>query len=698
MAEERRDHTGSGNHFSCSLTAVLIDRVRRQAGDDGVQRVLAHARSRRTLAYLEDIGNWVAYDEAIALWEAGAAVTGEPDFARNVGADAVRVLGASSTSTVLRTLGSPEELLRKMAVAAHRFSTAADLEAVEVRPGYAEIRAVSRNGLPRHRLHCEWTRGLLTTVTVLFGLAPARVEHDACQASGAPDCRYRVVWEPGETHSTDPAKEIAALKDQLAAMSDRLESVFATAADLIESRGLDETLARITERAALQVRAPRYLLAVRPTPASDLQCHHKGLDEAEARLVAERVLAGPAESHPEHWLVAPVSARGNHYGALVAMYHDGARFFPQERQLLEVYARYAASALETATAFAEAEARQVEAQRRYEESRALLELARRLASAGSSAKVAQRLADAVPNVVDCDRVDVYLWQEESGELVRGAIDAPGGGDERLGLTSVRPDAVGQIALWLERPNPEPVFVDLAGSPIRAALHELGAVAAVAVPIATEQRFLGCFLVSVLSAPERLEPSAELVDRLSGVAAHAVTALENGRLVDHITHQASHDQLTGLQNRMGFSEQLSLAASRTTRSMALFYIDLDGFKPINDEFGHAVGDEVLRAVAERLGERVRTGDTVARLGGDEFAVLCEDVDGEAQVEEITSRLARAFDAPLAAAGERFAVRASIGRAVWPADVDSPAALLRHADAAMYETKRADARHRTLSVRR
>jgi diguanylate cyclase (GGDEF)-like protein len=389
--------------------------------------------------------------------------------------------------------------------------------------------------------------------------------------------------------------------------------------------------------------------------------------------------------------MASVRSHRNHYGWLVAMYQPGAEFFPQERQLLEVYARYAATALDGATALGEAQARQQEAQRRYEESRTLLDLARRIAYAGSSDLVAQRLADAVPGVVDCDRVGVYLWSDERGELVRRAVNATQrGGDVEAGPTTVDPRDVAQLAAWIEHPTPEPLFIDLDTSPVRHALREVGAVAAVAVPISTGEHFLGCLVVSVVERPERLAPSAELQDRLSGVAAHAVTALENGRLIDHITHQASHDQLTGVANRVGFAERLSSAATQAGASdtqLALFYIDLDAFKPVNDGFGHDVGDELLRAVAQRLHGSVRGGDTVARLGGDEFAVLVEDIADAAQIAVVARRLESAFDAPFAAGGRTFAISASIGRAIWPLDVETPDALLAHADAAMYDVKRA-----------
>jgi diguanylate cyclase (GGDEF)-like protein len=672
-------------HFSCALTAVLIDRVRRVAGAEAVPRLLREAGSERTVEELLDIGNWVSYDEAVALWDAGARVTGDEHFARHIGEDTVKRLAGSSNSAVLRGLGSPEELLRRIPVAGQRFSVAATLEAVAVRSGYAEVRAFANEGFTRHRHHCEWTAGLLTQATVLFGLPPATVEEDACQADGAPACRYRVSWEPAAEHEADPAEQVAAMREQLEAMTQRLESVFATAADLIASGNLDETLARIADRAGVQVRAPRHLLAVRPTAGADVHCHHKGLDDEEARAIAERLLAGDDVAHPDHWLVAPVRSHRNHYGSLVAMYQPGATFFPQERQLLEVYARYAAAALDGATALAEARARQQEAQRRYEESRTLLDLARRIAYAGSSDLVAQRLADAVPAVVDCDRVSVYLWDEDRGEMLRRAVNATErGGREDAGLIRVKPEDVPQLAEWVAHPTPELLFIDLESSPVRDALRDLGAVASVAVPISTDEHLLGCLVVSVLEHPERLAPSGELQDRLSGVAAHAVTALENGRLVDHITHQASHDQLTGVANRVGFTERLSSAAGA---SLALFYIDLDAFKPVNDSFGHDVGDELLRAVARRLDKVVRHADTVARLGGDEFVVLVEDVADEATIATVARRLESAFAEPFAIGDQRFAIGASIGRAVWPLDVESPDALLAHADAAMYAVKRA-----------
>jgi diguanylate cyclase (GGDEF)-like protein len=678
--------SGVAEHaFSCAVTAMIVARVREVAGEEGVARLLAEADSPRTVDYLRDVGNWVGYEEAIALWNAGEAITHDPSFARHVGEDGLKVLGGTATAAVLRSLGSPEENLRRLNVSSQRWSTAAELEALEARPGYGEVRAVATPGIKRHRQHCEWTCGMLSIGPPLYGLPQAKVEHTMCQALGAPECRYYMSWDVAGGGANDSA-QVEMLHSQLKSLSERLEGVFATASDLISTGDLDDTLERIADRAAQQVRAPQYLLAVRLTPDGEIVCHQKGLEGDQVQAVLDGAFS--AEKLPDHWCVAVVTSRERDYGRLVAMYKEGAQFFPQERELLELYARYAATALDSATALLEARTNRDEAQTRHREARALLELARRLASAGSSDQVAHRLVDAIPGVVDCDRVAVCLWDEHDGELVRVAVNSTGWRDEASGPERFRPEDYPQLAQWLERPNAEPHFVDFETDPLGDPLRDLGAVASVTVPIATPQSFMGTVQVSVRERPERLADSSELRDRLSGVAAHAVIALENGRLIDHITYQARHDQLTGLANRLSFSEQISAATRRAgdkPKPFALFYIDLDRFKPVNDEFGHEVGDELLRAVADRLHRCARPSDTVARLGGDEFAVIVEGIDDKARVDTIAKRFVDAFSSPFAINGHELSVQASIGRAVWPVDAPDIEGVLRIADATMYQVK-------------
>ena len=225
--------------------------------------------------------------------------------------------------------------------------------------------------------------------------------------------------------------------------------------------------------------------------------------------------------------------------------------------------------------------------------------------------------------------------------------------------------------------------------LRELFAAVGAVASIVVPIASSTRFLGALAVSVQREPRRLAPTPDLLDRLSGVAAHATTALENGRLVDNITHQAHHDSLTGLANRAQLRQELAHATAEGGASatpFTLFYIDLDGFKPINDSFGHDVGDALLRTVSERLLGLTRDGDIVARLGGDEFAVLVSRAGDAPVIAIVADRLAAAFATPFDVDGHALRVGASIGHATWPADAPDVDALIRLADGAMYDQKR------------
>jgi diguanylate cyclase (GGDEF)-like protein len=145
-----------------------------------------------------------------------------------------------------------------------------------------------------------------------------------------------------------------------------------------------------------------------------------------------------------------------------------------------------------------------------------------------------------------------------------------------------------------------------------------------------------------------------------------------------------DELTGLANRLGLTEWLDQALARASLwPVAIALLDLDDFKLINDNHGHAVGDKVLREIAKRLTQAVRRGDVVARLGGDEFAIVATKVD-DAHRNRLAERLVRCFDAPIEVGGQRFIVATSIGIVVGQRE-ESGSGLLSHADAAMYRAK-------------
>jgi diguanylate cyclase (GGDEF)-like protein/PAS domain S-box-containing protein len=159
--------------------------------------------------------------------------------------------------------------------------------------------------------------------------------------------------------------------------------------------------------------------------------------------------------------------------------------------------------------------------------------------------------------------------------------------------------------------------------------------------------------------------------------------------DQLTHQATHDPLTGLANRQLFDELLVRAVFRSDRHrnpVAVLYVDLDGFKEVNDAFGHQAGDRVLAEASRRLEGVVRPGDVVARLGGDEFAVLCENLQHVADAEKIAGRIVDAVSRPVPVASGVAEVTASVGVAIAESG-EGASSVLSRADRAMYEAKRA-----------
>jgi len=168
--------------------------------------------------------------------------------------------------------------------------------------------------------------------------------------------------------------------------------------------------------------------------------------------------------------------------------------------------------------------------------------------------------------------------------------------------------------------------------------------------------------------------------------HDITASTRER--EEIHRLAYHDSLTGLANRASFLESLERAIARAApeqRLLALLFLDLDDFKPVNDALGHATGDELLVAVAERLRAAVRKTDAVARLGGDEFAVLLTDVEHPDVAGALAGKLVDRIGQPYMLSGRRIEVGVSIGISVFPRNGTTADALLSHADAAMYAAK-------------
>jgi diguanylate cyclase (GGDEF)-like protein len=209
--------------------------------------------------------------------------------------------------------------------------------------------------------------------------------------------------------------------------------------------------------------------------------------------------------------------------------------------------------------------------------------------------------------------------------------------------------------------------------------------ALAVPIHENGHPVGSITVATYRR-ERVYSDTDC-EMLVALAHHASIALNDAKAVDQMRHLAYHDALTGLPNRLLFSEHLARAvanANRSGASLAVLYLDLDRFKVVNDSLGHNVGDLLLEAVAKRLRATLRVADLGARLGGDEFAVLAENTsaDGAAILAE---RICAALGDPFAISGHELTVSASIGVVVDEAGHTDADGLLRNADLAMYRAK-------------
>jgi diguanylate cyclase (GGDEF)-like protein len=256
-------------------------------------------------------------------------------------------------------------------------------------------------------------------------------------------------------------------------------------------------------------------------------------------------------------------------------------------------------------------------------------------------------------------------------------------DETHRLTFVGPDAdavfgrvpaPGEDLLALVQVEDRAVLADALGRPGR--------------------RVTTCHLAATGGTRRTVELTTVAQPDLAGTVCAVRDITDRQEITDRLTHDASHDGLTSLANRTHLLAQLDAALERRTPvpgepHLAVLYLDLDGFKRINDSFGHAAGDELLVAVADRLRQVVRPGDTVARLGGDEFVVVADRVARPGDAEEIARRIRDAISQPVLAAGRRLAVTTSIGIAFGAEQRASE--LLNQADVALYRAKQ-DGRNR------
>ena len=263
-----------------------------------------------------------------------------------------------------------------------------------------------------------------------------------------------------------------------------------------------------------------------------------------------------------------------------------------------------------------------------------------------------------------DRIGTILQTNLAGAKLLGL--------ERTRLTQ------GRLGAFLA-PHDLPGLNDFLGQVFDARPAESRPVPAGELRLAGNQEPPRIVSIEATLAPDRLSCNAVVTD---------ITTLKaQQRQLEHIAH---YDLLTKLPNRVLLADRLQHAMTqcqRRGRTLAVAYLDLDGFKEVNDQYGHSVGDDLLVILANRMKLALREGDTLARIGGDEFVAVLVDLERMQDATPVLIRLLQSASAPVAMVGAALQVSASIGVTIYPEDASDAEQLLRHADQAMYQAKQA-----------
>ncbi len=392
----------------------------------------------------------------------------------------------------------------------------------------------------------------------------------------------------------------------------------------------------------------------------------------------------PGTAHiDESMIVVPLRYEDSLLGVIELFRLGRGAFDATDLRLAQIVGAQASVAIVNARQVEELERRSAALERRLASQRQLLAITERLLLHREGGAVFEAIADTLADVVPHDTLTIYLVdrgagclvpafaRDEYAEQVLATRPALGAGITGDVIEKGEAEIINDV-------TKDPRAMQIPGTPIEPE-------AMIVAPIRTSEGVIGA--LSLYRAKREFEADdLELVRLFTN---HVAIALENASIHDRLIEAAVTDPLTGLPNRRLFSDRVNHALVRRSRSgmgVAVLFLDLDGFKLVNDSLGHAAGDEVLAAVGTRLRSCMRATDTIARLGGDEFAILLEDVEEDAEAVVAAERVIAALAQPLALPGREVSVRASIGAAVDRGEPGVTAVdLLRNADTAMYQAK-------------
>ncbi len=658
------------HHISGVYTKILIEFLVETMSVDAIDELLAGAGESRSTDELADIGGWNSYAQFRRLLEARSRLDASGLHEQSeLLSDWLR---SQELSQAAQTLGSPGELISggselNPLVPIRRY------EKTEVAPNEWTIREWFEEGFEPYPEFCDFAAVQYALILAMFNLPSGEVTEEECQCRGDAGCLFRIRWREEETDEQKAEK----YRVRAEVAEARLEQIQGMISDLASNERYEEVLQGFvgsTLRTA--VGAGGALLALLPRDGRDREIYSEGLPASKVDHIANDLLTGGPG--PDNLMTVEVASARRNYGYL-AIDEGGGVFSKLSQSSLETYARLAAAALDTADALEEA-------RHQANTARAFLHLATSLTELVSTEETATKVVQAVPNIIDCDRAAIFL--SSSGQGIGATEFRLAGSTGLTGDVEVR--VAGQS---FDAPPPGHPPSDLVTElgVTRTTVSQFGNVASLSAPMFLANEQIGFIVVSVTEGAGRLAITPRLADRLKGLAAQASTAIANARLVDEIRFLAVHDTLTGLPNRaliLDRAEQMLARARRGDIQVAALFIDLDGFKDVNDDLGHGVGDQLLQAVSERLTATMRQSDSVGRLGGDEFVVLVDGSTMDAGPELVAERLLAVLRAPFDLAGSTTApltLTASIGIATGARS--TAVELLRDADIALYEAKAA-----------
>ncbi len=557
-------------HLTSGLTSRLIlSYVERERGREGVDALLGVADLGVPEARLRDETFWFDFQTKVALFEAAQEVLEDPWAARHIGAAAIEMNVFPGLKLALRAIGSPRMLYSQLPRIGRKFTWAHDVEIIELSDASARLTYTDVAGVGYHQVDCDYTIGILSSVTTMFELRPAHVRHVECAVQGAPACVYAFSWEDPSSLLKHATKWLAASVVAGSAVHVLRPSVLPAAAGVPAVGALSVVRRAYTARRQ-QHRSLEVELRDQRDAAERLTA---SLREMVSDLRIEEVLANIVSN-------AQVAATGREFALLIS---EGSAFHC-------------------------------------------------------------RRSSRVPS-------DMLTALEAWAAGHPGALQAPLTLDDLADVPELQ---------QLTRDTRLPV----------GTLH--------AVPLLFRNTTLGV-LVALGHGNDPFVAHEKAA--LDAYAAQAAIALANARLFERLEELAKRDSLTGLFNHAQFHDTLDRELDRADRyghALSVIMLDLDSFKTLNDEFGHAEGDRVLKEVAKALQAACGPPDGAYRLGGDELALVMPGASGT-RAKSVAQSVAKTV------ATLEAGVTIAYGVAQWPQDGPSKSLLLFNADRALYAVK-------------